>query len=163
MRKSGVVAFAFGVPSSTRTNLRIARIAMERALIEMAPIYTQRDIAIDSDFPVEYIEDDQGNPPPTLRIARGAVIWAKRLGIEELWVACASPHLLRCKRDLRYAIRESGANIVVLVCPGVWDHPEEEWYSPESTQPRVRSREAWRKRERIIELMPMFLYKWWAS
>lgn len=163
MRESGIVAFAFGVPAGIRANRQIALIAERKALELYAPIYTQRDVAIDSSLPIEYIQEEPGKPPPTLRIARGAVAWAKKRGIEELWIACARPHFWRCKRDLKYAIQEAGANMVVLVCPGVWSYPEEEWYSPDSTQPRVRSKKAWRSRERILELLPMFIYKLVAS
>jgi hypothetical protein len=38
-------------------------------------------------------------------------------------------------------------------------YSEEEWFCPDSTQERTRSREAWDKRERILKFMPFFLYK----
>ncbi|MEJ0021282.1 MAG: hypothetical protein WDN47_01730 [Candidatus Doudnabacteria bacterium] len=163
MTRKGVVAQAFGVPDSIRSNERIAWMAGRKALQLEAPVYTQRDVRIDDGIEVEYTPEEPGNPPPTLRIVRGAVAWAIRLGIGELWLACAKPHLWRCKRDLEYAIREAGVRITVRVCEYVERYPEHEWYCADSTQPRVRSEKEWRRRERIIEWMPMFIYKRVAS
>lgn len=159
----GVVAFAFGVPDSINSNVCIASIAQQQACEVEGPIYTQRDVRVKPDVEVKYTEEEPNNPPPTLRIARGAVRWAQQLGLDELWIACAKPHLWRCKRDLEFAVREAGAQITVRVCEDIERYPENEWYCLNSTQPRVRSREEWRKRERVLERMPMFLYKYIAS
>ena len=180
--KKAVVAFAFGAPSNITSNGRIAEIAVKKAIelacpadIRQALIYSQKDVyfsyslkrlvppAMSAFVNVQYTAEAEGDSPPTLRMARGAVAWAKRLGIGELWIVAAKPHLWRCKRDLEYAVREARARIKVCVCGEIASSREDEWYCPESTQPRVCSKEAWRKRERILELMPMFIYKLIAS
>ena len=104
-----------------------------------------------------------GEPPPTLRVCRGAVRWAMRLGLDELWIVCAKPHLWRCERDLKYAVSEAKAQIAVRICEEVEQYPEDEWFCSDSTQERTQSREAWDKRERIIKIMPFFVYKLVAS
>jgi len=165
--RSGVVAFAFGAPDSIYSNYIIGVIAAMKAEECGASIYTQADICIEAVFSsieVEYTEEELGNPPPTLRIARGAVLWAKKHGVRELWIAAAKPHLWRCVRDLKYATREASEAITVYVCERVESSREDEdWFCPDSTQERTRSREAWEKRERIVRWMPMWLYKRVAS
>ena len=183
IEKRAVVAFAFGAPSNLVSNKRIAEIAVKKAIelaspayIRQALIYTQRDVHfsyslrrvmapnVSAFVDVQYTaERAEGRSPPTLRIARGAVAWAKRLGIGELWIVAAKPHLWRCKRDLEYVIREAKAQIRIYVCEEIASSRDDEWYCPESTQPRACSKEAWRKRERILELTPMFIYKLIAS
>jgi len=155
----GIVAFAFGVPDSILSNKRIAQIALQKALELEAPVYTQFDVYIESDIDIEFTEEELGNPLPTLRMARGTVQWAKQQGFRKLWVVAAKPHLRRCLRDLRYAVREAGAQIDVLICKEIEQYPEDEWFCLDSTQERTRSRKAWNKRERILRFMPMFLYK----
>ncbi len=108
---------------------------------------------------MEYTEEEPGSPPPTLRIARGAVKWAKRHGLTELWVVAAKPHLWRALRDVQQAVREAEEQIEVQSCNEVEQYPESSWFCPDSTQDRVRSSEAWDKRENIIKLMPFFVYK----
>ncbi|HXF43974.1 MAG TPA: hypothetical protein VNK70_00670 [Candidatus Paceibacterota bacterium] len=163
MKTTGVVAFAFGVPETILSNRRIAEIASKNARELNGRVYTQLDIRIEDDVPVEYTEEEPGNPPPTLRIARGAVQWAKRRGLTELWVVAAKPHLWRALRDLQQAVREDGVQIEVRVCKEIERYPEDSWFCPDSVQKRVRSREAWNKRECIIKLMPFFVYKRVAS
>lgn len=159
MRTTGVVAFAFGVPDTIRPNQRIAEIASKKARELNGQIYTQLDIRVDEGVPVEYTEEEPGNPPPTLRIARGAVQWAKRHGCTKLWVVAAKPHLWRALRDVQQAVREVGVRIEVRACKEIEQYPEDSWFCPDSTQDRVRSREAWDKRENIVNLMPFFVYK----
>lgn len=156
--KAGVVAFAFGVPETLPSNILIARIASQRAHELKAPVYTQLDIRLATDVDVEYTKEVIGNPPPTLRIARGAVCWARQRQLTGLWLVAARPHLGRCLRDLKRTIRQNGYNMEVLVCQNVYEYPEEFWYCPDSTQERVRSSEAWGKRERILRIMPFWLY-----
>jgi hypothetical protein len=163
MEKAGVVAFAFGVPHNIQSNLWIAQIASRKARELRAPVYTQADVCVELGIRVEYSPEEPGNPPPTLRIARGAVAWAQQNKLTTLWVSAAKPHLWRCVRDLKYAIREARAQIVVRICEKIDKYPESGWYCSDSTQPRVRSRKKWRRRERIFEWMPMFLYKRVAS
>lgn len=159
MGTTGVVAFAFGAPETILSNRRIAEIASKKARETSGQVYTQIDIRVEEGVPVDYTEEEPGNPPPTLRIARGAVRWAKRHGLTELWVVAAKPHLWRTLRDVQQAVREAGARIEVQVCKEVEQYPEDSWFCSDSTQDRVRSREAWDKRERILKFMPFFVYK----
>jgi len=163
MAKQGVVAFAFGVPATILSNRRIAEMASKKARELGALVYTQRDVQVGSGISVYYIEERPGNPPPTLRIARGAVKWAQERELKELWIACAMPHLRRCERDLRYAIIEAGAKVKMRFCLEIIRYPEGSWYCPDSTQKRVRSQKDWMGKERILMLMPMFFYKLVAS
>ncbi len=163
MKKSGVLAQAFGVPSSILSNRLIAEMASKKARSLKCPVFTQADIRVDEGIEVIYCTEEPGNPPPTLRICREAVQWAQKNGIGELWIACAQPHLRRVMRDLEYAIREAKVSITVRVCEKIYHHPEEKWYCPDSTQSRTRSEKEWKKRERILRWMPMFLYKLVAS
>jgi hypothetical protein len=128
--------------------------------------FTQTDVGyvwVEPGIRMEYTLEEPGNPPPTLRIARGAVAWAQQNKLTTLWVSAAKLHLWRCVRDLKYAIREARAQFVVRICKEIEQYPENEWYCSDSIQPRVRSRKEWRKRECILEWMPMFLYKRVAS
>lgn len=163
MKKTGIVAFAFGAPDTILSNRRIGEIASKKARELNGRVYTQLDIRVEDGISVEYTDEKLGNPPPTLRIARGAVQWAKRYGLTELWVVAAKPHLWRALRDVQQAVREDGARIEVHVCKEVEQYSEDSWFCPDSTQDRVRSRKAWDKRERILKLLPFFLYKWVAS
>lgn len=163
MKATGVVAFAFGMPNTIQPNRRIAEIASKKAKELNGSVYTQLDIRVEEDILVEYIEEEPGNPPPTLRIARGAVQWAKRHGFTQLWVVAAKPHLWRALRDVQQVVREVGVRIEVYVCKEVEQYPEDSWFCPDSTQDRVRSRKAWDKRENIVKLMPFFVYKRIAS
>ncbi len=159
MKTTGIVAFAFGVPETIRSNQRIAEIASEKACELDALVYTQLDIRVKPRIQVEYIEEKPGNPPSTLRIAREAVQWAKRHRITELWVVAAKPHLWRALRDVQQAVREVGARIEVRVCEEIEQYPEDSWFCSDSKQERVRSRKQWNKRELIFKLIPYFAYK----
>lgn len=163
MKKSGIVAFAFGVPYNINSNKLIAEIASRKAREIKAPIYTQLDIRINSEVKVEYINEIQGNPPPTLRMARGAIHWAKFNEITEIWVCAAEPHLWRCLRDLKYASSEAGIQIEIRICETIKWYSENYWFCADSTQARTRSREAWQKREKILRRMPISFYKLIAS
>ena len=157
--KVGIVAFAFGTPETILANRRIAEIASNKARELNSRVYTQLDIRIEDGVKVEYAKEKPGNPPPTLRIARGAVQWAKRYRLTELLVVAAKPHLWRALRDLRRAVREAGTPIEVQACPEINSYPEVSWFCLDSTQDRVRTRGAWNKRERILKLLPFFIYE----
>ena len=120
----GIVAFAFGVPDTIRSNWLIAEIASEKAQKLGAPVYTQLDVRIKPGIEVEYTNEELGFPPPTLRIARGAVQWAKRNGFKDLVIIAAKPHLWRVRRDVKQAIYESGARIEAYVCKEMYQYPE---------------------------------------
>ena len=163
MKTAGVVAFAFGIPETILANQHIAEIASKKARELNGSIYTQLDIRVEDGIPVEHTEEEPGSPPPTLRIARGAVQWAKRHELTELWVVAAKPHLWRALRDVQQAVREAGARIEVRVCKEIEQYPEDSWFCPDSTQDRVSSRKDWNRRERILRFMPFFVYKRVAS
>jgi len=159
LKTAGVVAFAFGVPSSIRSNRLIALIASKRARELDCRVYTQFDVNILPGIETTYINQQDNNPPTTLRIARGAVQWAVIHRLTELWIVAAKPCLDRALRDVQQTIREIEAEIKVYVCAEINQYSEDSWFCMDSSQPRVRSRKEWRKRERILKLMPFFLYK----
>jgi hypothetical protein len=164
LKTAGVVAFAFGAPETILSNRRIAIVASQKARELCAPVYTQLDVRVESGIQVEYTEEEPGNPPPTLRIARGAVQWAKRHGFTMLFVVAAKPHLWRALRDVRAAVREDGARIGVRACDkGIAQYPGDSWFCPDSAQARTRSSEVWNKRENILKCLPFFVYKRVAS
>ena len=163
MKTVGIVAFAFGIPKTILSNQRISKIASQKARELGAPVYTQRDIYVGSGIEVKYTDEKTGSPPPTLRIARDAVQWAKQQGFRELWIVAAKPHLWRCVRDLTQSVREAKTYVAIRVCKEIDEFPEEEWYCSDSTQPRARSRKNWQARERILKLLPFFIYKLVAS
>ena len=160
-KKAGIVAFAFGVPASVHSNMLIARVASQKARELVAPVFTQLDVGIDPDVEVFHIIERLGEPPPTLKIAKEAVQWAVEIGIRQLWVVAAKPHLWRCLRDLKQAACEEG--IKIDVCEEIEKYPADEWFCDDSTQERTRSRKAWERRERILKCLPFFIYKCIAS
>lgn len=159
MKKVGILAFAFGAPETILSNQRIASIASQKSRKLRAPVYTQLDIPINDAIEVEFTEEQPGNPPSTLRLARRAVKWARHKNIADLWIIAARPHLWRCVRDLTRVIREAKSQIRIHVCEEIERYPEDEWFCANSTQNRTQSRKSWERRERIIKLMPFFLYE----
>lgn len=163
---TGVVAFAFAVPADVPTNNRLKAIAQRLARYEIGdnhPIYTQPDIAIDEGYDVAYIAEKPNTPSPTLRIAREAVKWAKTRGIRHLWVIGAKPHMWRCVRDLRMAIKEAGMDIDLLTPDEIEISEYMSWFEPKSTQPRTQSFKNWWLRDLVLFFMPFFIYKRVAS
>lgn len=158
--KAGVVAFAFGVPETIPPNKRISRIAAQKTLqLGGAPLYTQHDVHAEKGIDVEYTEEQNNNPPSTLRLARNAVQWARSRNLTDLWVVAAQPHLWRCIRDLRHSIQERNAPIWIHICKEIESYPESEWFCLESHQKRTQTKWDWERREQIIRLLPFFLYK----
>ena len=47
----------------------------------------------------------------------------------------------------------------VEACEEIGQFTENSWYCADSTQERVRSAKSWNKRETILKLMPVLLYK----
>lgn len=159
MRKGGIVAFAFGSPGTILPNKRIAQIATDQSKRLELPIYTQQDVLIEEDVSVERVAEKPGKPPSTLCIARGAIQWAIQNGISQLWVVAAKPHLYRAIRDLRCAAEESRVNMDLLACRDVHRYSENSWFSSESTQPRTQLRRKWERREGVLRMLPLFIYK----
>ncbi len=163
MVRSGIVAFAFGTPSSIQSNVRIASMAVQRVRLHSGLVYTQRDVPLDPDIPVVFTPEESGSPPPTLRICRGAVRWARQEKLDELWIAAAGPHLWRCRRDLLRAIDEVGIDLAVRICQESGSNAGSEWYCEDSTQSRTRSVSAWWTRELLLRCLPFWLYQRVAS
>ena len=161
-----VCAFAFGQPSSTRVNLYLASVAEKVAHDKTAPVYTQADIAIppngDCSFEVFYFLEEEGNPPPTLRLARWVAAQAQERGVERIIVIAAAPHLFRAWRDVYRACKERRLAIFIEVPAELEDNPRD-WFSPESSQERVHSWWKWWRREILLRMMPFWLYSRVAS
>lgn len=157
------VAYGFGVSETLDSNLysnkwigdKASRVARSRG----GKVYTQIDVPIDPDVVVEFIEQEPGSPPPTLRIAIWAVRRAVEDGATELRVVAWPPHLKRALRDTRMVNFETGSPLKVTYQREINNIPEERWYMPDSIQERVRNHKSWRKRERILMMMPWWLYK----
>lgn len=109
--KVGIVAFGFAVPETVTSNKQIAEMAEELAALYSAPIFTQYVVKVVTHADVTNADDRPNDPPPTLRIARKAVAWAVKRGIEKLFVVAAAPHEWRSMRDMCMAVKESGASI----------------------------------------------------
>lgn len=156
----GIVAFAFGVPSTIRSNMIIGDIASTMAQqLHAVGVYTQADVNIRGEIEVCRIEEESNNPPPTLRIARGAVKWAAANKINDIYVVAADPHLWRTMRDMRKAAHE--AKIILNIWPSSrTSHlKDDSWFCSNSTQERTQSRKNWEKREKILRIMPFWIYK----
>lgn len=161
-----VAAFAFGAPHTVKSNRWIAEFSLrESRRRNQAPIFTQTDIQFPEQIEVEvkYLSEEPGNPPPTLRIARWVTREAVRRGARRIVVVAAKPHLRRCIRDMEMAIREAGTRIQVVGSEEIQFIQEDDWFDPNGTQPRAASKKTWSRRERIVMLLPFFVYKCVAS
>lgn len=164
MKKFGVVAFAFGVPAGIRSNRIIAILAKQKAQELESPVYTQMGLCSGTGLDVEHIVETPDNLALTLRLARGAIEWARRRGITELLVVAARPALWRSVRDLKYAAQEAKASIEVRACQTeIGRYPQAEWFCTDSVQLRTRSRLVWWLREILLWFTPMSFYKLIAS
>jgi hypothetical protein len=108
---------------------------------------------------VEYTQGTLEDPPPTLREARGAVEWAKRRGLTRLMVVAAKPHLPRCLRDLMRASEEANVSLSFFVPEEITQSDEDEWFCLGSVETRVKTKSMWLVRERILILLPFWLYQ----
>jgi hypothetical protein len=157
--QAAVVAFAFGTPNTLRSNRHIAALASANAVALRAPIYTQRDVLpVAEGVVVELTAERPPERVPTLRIARGAVDFARRRGVAVLWLCAAAPHLPRCRRDLAFAIREAAAEIKLREVEDPERQTEGYWFCAASTQADTRSAVLWRLRDTVLMHMPMRLY-----
>lgn len=148
------------MPDNIRSNIRIGRIASEKACQSNAPVFTQLDVSVEKGILVKHIDEDPQNPPSTLRIATEALRWAKEREFEELWIAAAKPHLPRILRDIKKMSRKLRFTIKISLCEGIEAHPEDSWFCLNSRQEHTRSKEAWEKRESVLMRLPFFLYRW---
>ncbi len=160
-----VVVLAFGVPASIKPNRWLAKLGSNLARLLNGVVFTQRDIEPDEDVPVVRIKEVEGKkPPPTLRVCRAAVEYAVQNGFKKVCVVALLPHLWRARRDMRKAVEELGADLEVFYpLDEIAKFPEEECFTPESTQERTQTREAWNGREDRIKQMPWPVYKAIAS
>ena len=164
--KKVVVAFAFGEPATIEVNRRIADWAIDASRGGLDPIVTQRDICDVLERcsgGLYLVGNDHKGPPPTLRIARKAAEVAKEVGATRMLICCAEPHAVRCFRDVEAALDEVGSKAVVKIAFYDGDYVREDWYTADSTQPRVRSAWSWWSREIVLRLLPFRLYGWVAS
>ena len=160
MEKYGVVAFGFTCAPASHSEREIAMGAQTLSQKFEAPIFTQICMPIIAgEFDVSYIaQSPDGSPPPTLRICREAVAWARKRGITVLWVVCARPHRWRVKRDLQYAIREAGSDIKIYY-EGGRRVPYVEWFWTGSKLWYARGPLRWHLRDTILRLMPFAIYR----
>lgn len=163
MAKKGIAAFAFGVPATIWSNRQIADTALSYAEKDGSKIFTQLDVSFGNldQRDVERLPGEKPNaPPPTLRIARWVVKRAIEEGIGEVIVVAARPHIYRAMRDMEMAAEEAGfLQLLIKPASEIWDWPEAKWYCKDSTQSRAQSKENWRDREAILEMMPFDIYK----
>lgn len=158
---AGIVAFSFGFPDTIAANLEIALMADREAKARFAPILTQREVRMHD---AEYVDADgpQG-PTPTLRMCRKAVQWAHSRGLDELVIVAAQPHLWRCIRDMKYAVREVNFDIAVSDSDLIYGVAPENWFRGDSEQWCTNNRIAWYLRDTILRIMPMCIYARIAS
>ena len=132
---AAVVAFAFGSPNTLRSNRAIAEMASAMAAALGLPVYAVLDVCLlRQGVEVHLTAENYPERLPTLREARGAVAWALERRIDLFWLCAATPHVVRCRRDLAYAIRERDAAIAVKIAPDAGLHPDDFWFCPDSTQ-----------------------------
>jgi hypothetical protein len=95
-----------------------------------------------------------------MQMATAAVKWAQENGITVLWLAAATPHIPRCMRDLKFAIKRARADIEIDVCPGIGRYSDADWFRKNSHQYRTKSRFWWWMWNTPISLLPMSVYVW---
>jgi uncharacterized SAM-binding protein YcdF (DUF218 family) len=158
MGKVGIIVFAFGAASHIKSNTILAEIAARKAKELNAPIFTQRDISVQEDVVIEYIDEKENKPPSTWQLAQAAVAWASKNGVEEIIVVAAPPHIPRVLRDMRMAMKEYGARIEVKVAEEIYSYLYD-WFCPDSKQIWTRNNVYWKIRETILIHLPLTIYK----
>jgi hypothetical protein len=168
--KDGIILCGFSKPGTAPPNRRIVDIGVEHALRLGTPIYAQLDTYVPEELGLDVTYTDTWadyyeKPTTTLRMARGAVAWAKERGINRLLIVGAKPHLWRCIRDQQMAIKEAGAAITVVspFTDEIHDTKYSSWFFEGSEQPWCRSVWHWLRRETFLYFMPFFIYKMVAS
>jgi hypothetical protein len=158
--KTGIVTFGFGLPKTVRSNELLAQITKRKSRELCAPIFTQSSsIVVNGQFGVSYMLEEVNKPSPTIDVARCAVGWAKVRGLEKLLVVAAKPHMWRCVRDLKYAAKESAAQVKIERCKEIDTYSEDIWFCNDSSQTRSRSKIKWYIREYLLRCLPIAIYK----
>lgn len=148
------MGFAFDT-NPTLTNARIADAINRAAKMFGEPVLAQIFIPLDPSIQhVERVEETEDLWASTLGVARQTVRWAQCHNLKNLLIFGASAHVSRCERDIRIAAAEKKftlGDVQVISVEPIW--------SPCAQQKHVRTEEAWSKRERFIERLPVWLYK----
>lgn len=155
--KAAVIAFAFSTQKFGQ-NRWISETALKLAAEKNADIFTQGEfLDIPPGAKVDYVNESFEKPAPTLRIALEAVRWAEKKMVSRFFVVAAPPHLRRCLRDLKYALKLGKSEITLD--PYLPVSPKEiRWFTKDTRQARTRFRFLWYLREVVIFLLP-WLYR----
>ncbi len=158
----GIAGFAFGDDEAPCNNF-LSRIIEEESKRLNAIIFVQSDIHIKDSYQPTYIRElANGNPPTTYRMANETIKWAKSNGIKTLYIAAATPHVWRVKRDLQKIIAEKklDINLELLLREKEREaYPYDSWFSEYSGQVHTKSKFNWWRREIIFMLMPFLVYE----
>ena len=164
-KKVGVFAFAFGVDCVIMSNVAIAKRAAHAAEYFDAMVFTQLDVHL-MGVSVEYFKPVvPGVYLSTLDLSRWMAKRAKEERLTEIRIVAAQPHVWRCLRDVRAALRAERLNILVSVYEFSDDSYQHSdiWFCPESEQWYTRTPLAWWCREIILRCLPFGLYSWVTS
>jgi hypothetical protein len=166
-----VIAFAFGTPATLPQNREIAEMAILARVKEKdhprVHVVTQLDLACLEDSVLldylHFVEEEEGNPPPTYYIANEAYKMFQDYDIERIRVVAARPHLKRAVRDVRKVF---GSNVEILMPfypEPIYREPYKgyfSWFNKNSTQKRTQGYLNWIVRERLLRNPLLFpLYK----
>lgn len=153
-QKSGVLAFAFGVPFTLYSNKEIARVSSEIAEGGGYPILTQELVPVTPGLDVQRVLE----PPEsdvyasTFYIAKQAIVWVRDKEVTTLHVVAADVHLWRCIRDLRWVALDEWVPIELV------PHAVPVGWQKSSWQAHVKSPWLWYRREILLRMMPKWLY-----
>lgn len=160
---AGIVVFAFGLKGNV-SNRRLQSITMDLLHADQAaPVFTQVEIEFPDEVDVSHASGSLDDPPPTLREAREAVVWARERGLTKLWVVAAKPHLPRCLRDLARATEESGVGFELLVPGVILKSQKAEWFCLGAVETRTKTKGGWLVREWLLMALPFWMYRCVAS
>lgn len=157
-----VVALAFGVPAELLSNKCVAEVASKASeRLGNVPIFTQLNMQMHHGLPIEKVAGEyDGHWANTMQMARAAVAWAVREGIDELWLAAATPHVPRTLRDFRYVVKETRAPLTLFMCPEHRAYKRSDWFNTASDQKRTRSIVPWLMWDiPLTYIMPMRWYR----
>lgn len=162
----GIVGLAFGADYDIEANVTIGKVVTDLSRRYKADIFIQRDIPtyvmnMSPNRHIDWTNEEEGYPPPTLQICREAVAWATKNRVETVILVAAPPHIWRCQKDFFLAMQEVRAFNLHVMTFNMMDNPNR-WYCQDSTQWRTRSTWRWWSREiplRLLMLLCPSLYK----